>query len=94
VEIRREVPAGEIDVRARTLDLGRDRREGLGAVDEDLDQVPRTRRRLATCPAACGRLECAESADSPQPPPMVSDDEALQPLAESGVGTSENSVHG
>ena len=67
-----------------------DRGQRLGAVDEDLEPVPFPRRRLAGSPPARRRIQGAELAVLPQPPAVVRDDQALQPVAESFVEPLEN----
>ena len=70
-EVRREVPPGQVDVRAGLLELVGDRGQRLRAVDQHLDGVARARRRFARRPAARRRVERALPADPAQTPVVV-----------------------
>ena len=73
-EVRREVPAGEMHMRAGLKQRVRDGRESLPAVDQHVDLVARPHRWAAGRPAAARRVERALPADPPEPPPVVSAD--------------------
>ena len=72
-ELRREEPAGDVDVGPGALDLGRDPRKGLRAVDENLDLVPRPRWGTAGGPAAGVGVEGSQPADPRESAPVMGD---------------------
>ncbi len=57
LEIRREVPTCQVDVRPRPAKLFGDRRQRTGAVDQDLDRVTGPNGQVALRPAADRRRE-------------------------------------
>ncbi len=65
-EVRREMPAGQMNVRACLAELLRDRGQRLGAVDQNLDGIPGPDRGITGRPAAARGLERARPADPPQ----------------------------
>ena len=71
LEVGFEVPAGQMDVRSRLLHCGRDLRQRVRAVDQHLDRVPRTGRRVTCRPAAGRRVERALPADPRQAAPVM-----------------------
>ena len=73
-EVRREVPARQMHVRVRLAELSGDRGQRLRAVDQDLDGVPGTHRRLPGRPAARRRVERAPPADPGQPSRVMAAD--------------------
>src|SRR5439155_13486675 len=84
-ERRREVPAGDVDVRLRGADVGDDGRQKLGAVDEQLDAIVRARpERAARRPPSRGRAGRAMSVAC-QPPSVVCGDAPLHEVAEDVV---------
>ena len=90
-EVRRDVPPRDPQRRLRALDrVGRCGQRGE-TVDQDLDGALAARRRIAGGPTIGGRVERVEPADASQPPPVVGDDESLQPLADDGVGVLDRS---
>src|SRR5439155_709279 len=81
LEAGREVPAGEMHVRARVGNGTRDRRQRRRAVDEHLDLVSLTRRRLAGRPHARRRLERVRPADPLEAAVVVRANRLLDALA-------------
>ena len=79
-----EVPAGEVDVRARRADRVRDARQRLGPVEERLDAAAGARReRCGPRPAAVGRrIDRLRAAAAPQPPGVVGANGPLDRLAD------------
>ena len=73
-EVRREVPTRQMDVRARLTQFLRDRRKGLGAVDQDVDRIPKPHWRRTGGPPSGRRLKRAAPSDPPQTPLMMAAD--------------------
>ena len=73
-KVRREEPAGDVYVRAGGLQLARDHRQRLAPVDQDVDRITRSRRRLAHGPAGSFTVERVLPAEPAKPPPMVAAD--------------------
>jgi hypothetical protein len=85
-----EEPTRDVDVRLRGLDVGRDPRQGLGAVDEQLHAVAGTRREGAGVgPPPGRRRESTVLPDATEPAPVVRADRALDPVAEDVVDAVE-----
>lgn len=72
-ELRREEPAGDVNMGPGELDLGRDPRQRLRPVDENLDEVPGSRRGIAGGPAAGIGVEGSQPADPRESAPVMSD---------------------
>ena len=81
-----EVPAGQVDVRSGLPQLLGDRRQRLSAVDQNLDGVAGTRRRVGCGPATRWRVERVLPADPAQAPPVVATDLPTQLIAEPALG--------
>src|SRR5262249_17413013 len=82
VEPGGEVPAGDVDVRARLPQLGDHSRQRFGAVDEHVDRVPFARRGVARGPEPVApRLERTFPAELPQPPPVMTTHEPFYDVA-------------
>ena len=84
-EVRREEPAGEQDALARLPHGSHHGRQRVGAVDEDLDLVPRLRSTPAVCPERWPDVEGALPADASQPPAVVRHHRVLEALADDAV---------
>ena len=70
-EIRREIPASQMDMRASLLERCCDSRKCVSAVDQEFERIALPHR--SRCgPTACGRLERVFPADPPQAPPVMS----------------------
>src|SRR5439155_23577067 len=78
----REKPAGNVHVRAGSLQFACDDRQRLGPVDQDLDRVPRTWRRLAHSPSGRLAIERVLPAKPAKPPPVVATNLIRDPLAQ------------
>ena len=90
LEIRRDMPAGHVDVVAGARDRVCDQRERIGAVDEDLERAAVTRRGIAVCPeAVAGRLERATPAEAAQAPLMLGAHRRLDAVAHDRVGAGD-----
>lgn len=85
-EIRRKVPARQMNVRARSSELLRDRRQGLLAVDENVNRIPRPHRRVAGSPTSGWWLERSLPSDPSQATSMVTADLAADLIAEPTLG--------
>jgi hypothetical protein len=81
-EGRRHVPACDVDVRLGAPQLLGDPRQRFRPVDEHLDGVARSRRRVAACPVAVARVERVLPADATQSPAVVRADRALDRVAD------------
>ena len=81
-EVRREVPTCQMNVRARLTQFLRDRRQGLGAIDQNLDRIPRPHWRITGGPPPDRRLERARPSDPPQTPLMMAADLLRDLIAE------------
>ena len=86
-QLGREVPAREPDTGARGRDGLRNRLQRFRAVHEHVDRVPFPRGRVACSPAARRSVEYVQPAEPCQPPPVVGQDQAVEPVAERLVGT-------
>jgi hypothetical protein len=75
-EGRSELPAREVDVRARPGDLIGDPRERFLTVDEHLEPATLARRRIACSPAAARNIEYLCPADPSQSPRVMRHDAA------------------
>jgi hypothetical protein len=83
-EVRRQEPVGQMDVRARRPQLGCDQRERLGAVDQDVDRVSGSRRRLADGPGGSRSIKRLLPADPAQPAAVMPSDLIGDCLTEHG----------
>ena len=81
-------------MRAGSFDRSRDLGQCYGAVDEYLERVAAARRRLTGRPAGGRCVERAELAEPTQPATMMGDQQPLEPIAQRGVGASEDGGHG
>ena len=88
-KVGREVPAGDVHVRARCLQRIGDRRQCFGSVDEDLDRVARTWRRRTLGPAVTFRVQGALPAEGAQAPGVVRGDLVRDGLADNGFARHE-----
>jgi hypothetical protein len=90
------MPGADVHVALGAADRLRDPRESVLAVDEHLERVavPRRGPRLRPQPLA-GRRERGELAVAPQPPHVVVDHRALDPIADGGVeAVEQRDLHG
>jgi hypothetical protein len=55
-EVRCEVPAGQVDMRTGSFQLRRDGWQSMRAVDQNVDRIARSRRRVSSGPTARGRV--------------------------------------
>ncbi len=96
LEVRREVPAGDVDEVARALHGLGDRGQRLRAVDEDVERAALARRRIAGRPqAVVGRLERPLPAQAPQAAAVLGRHGGLDRVADGGVGVAdEGDRHG
>ena len=85
-----EVPAREMNVRLGLVQRCGDRRQGLGAVDENLERVPGPRREVSAGPTARRRIERLGPPDSPEPALMVPADLLRDLLAEPALRREEH----
>ena len=77
-EVRRDVPAREMDMRPGAPELGGEPRQRLGPIDEHLQRASLPRRWVAGRPeAAVRRLERPPPPEPAQPAPMVATDGPL-----------------
>ena len=81
-EIRRKVPPGQMNVRARSSELCRDRWQGLLTVDEDVDRIPRPHRWVTGSPTSNWGVERPLPSDPPQTTSMVTADLAADLFTE------------
>jgi hypothetical protein len=82
-EVGRDVPPGHMDVRARTLQLGGEPRQRLGAVDEHLERAAGPRRRIAGGPQLGVRwLERPLPAEAAQAAGVMAAHDALRRVAD------------
>jgi hypothetical protein len=86
-EVRCEVPACQVDMRAGSFQLRRDGRQGMRAVDQDVDCIARPRRRVSSGPTA-GEVECVVASDTPQTTPMMGADQPTELVSEPTLGRS------
>ena len=83
VEMRGEVPAGHVDEVARALDRIRDRRERLGAVDQDVHRAARTRWRIAGRPqTVVGWRKRTLGSQTPKPPAVLGAHDGLNSVSD------------
>ena len=92
-EVRREVPAGEIDVRAGGLDLGGNSGQGRLAVDEDPEAATFPRRRAGGGPSPRRRVQSCELPDPPQATLMVAADSRGDDVTKRAVEPREEGDH-
>src|SRR5689334_12796600 len=71
-----------MNMRAGTLQLLGNRREGLAAVDQHIDRIARPGVRVPCCPSARWGGECAFPADPVEAPPMMRADLAADLASE------------
>jgi hypothetical protein len=88
-EVRCEVPACQVDMRAGSLQLRRDDRQSMRAVDQDVDRIARSRRGVSGRPTADGRVECVCTSDPPQTTPMMSADQPADLVSEPTLGQEQ-----
>jgi len=88
-EVRRDVPAGEVDVRSGARDVRRHRLEGLGPVDEHRHGVPLPWRRFSVGPFARRRIDGGGPAHAREASPVMGGREPLDQLAERAIGHIE-----
>ena len=69
----------------RAEDATCDQGQRFRAVDEDLDRIAGTRRRVAGCPASSG-IECVLPADPAKPPAVMAGDLVGDRLADQALG--------
>jgi hypothetical protein len=79
------VPAGDVDVRLRLLQLRHHPGQRLCTVDQDLELTAGARLRVSAGPAASGSLERSEPADPLKPPPVVGADGAADHRAQPAI---------
>ena len=80
-EVRREVPAGNVDVRAGLFQFTGDAGKGFCPVDQDLHLVALARRGISGRPASRRRVEGAKLANPREPAAVMRNDEPLDRLA-------------
>jgi hypothetical protein len=78
-----------MDMRAGFLQLLRDHRQSLPAVDQNVDRVSRSRRGVSGGPSAQRRVECAFPADPPQPTSMMGADLPAELVSEPTLGEEQ-----
>jgi hypothetical protein len=95
-ELRGEVPPGDVDVRAGAPDLSCDLGEGVLAVDQDLERVPRPRWRLSLDPeAGIGwRREGGRVTEPVQPPFVMITNEAFEAGTQGSIRSVNQVRHG
>jgi hypothetical protein len=94
LEVRCEVPAGDVDVRAGRLHGLGDRGERLRAVDQDVELVARTRRRRSGRPESPAvELNRAGLPQPLQTPPVMMLDRLLDRVPEQAVDPSDRFDH-
>jgi hypothetical protein len=86
-EVRREKPAGDVDVRLGPLELRHHPRQRLGTVDQDLERSSRARRRLTGGPATPRSINRPQPADPLEPTPVVRTDGAANRRPQPAVNT-------
>ena len=90
LEVRREVPTGDVDEVARVLHGLGDLRQRVRAVDEDLERAALARRRVAGRPqAVVGRLERPLPAQAPQAAAVLGRHGGLDRVPDGGVGVAD-----
>ena len=81
--MRSEVPAGHVDEVARALDRIRDRRERLGAVDQDVHRAARTWWRIAGRPqTVVGWRKRTTGSQTPKPPAVLGTHDGLNSVSD------------
>ena len=86
LEVRRDVPPGDVDVVPGVLDRVRDRRERLRAVDEHVERAAGARRWIARRPRpVVGRGEGTTPAEAAQAPVVLGADRRLDAVADDRV---------
>jgi hypothetical protein len=88
-EVRSEVPARQVDVRARLPKLLGDRRKGFFAVDQNLNGIPGPHRRITRSPASSGGLERALPFETPQAALVMHADLVTDLIAEPALRRQE-----
>ena len=88
-KVGREVPAGDVHVRARRLQRIGDRGQRVRSVDEDLDRVAGPWRRRTLGPAVTFRVQSALPAKRAQAPGVVRGDLLRDDLADEGFARHE-----
>ena len=93
-EVGRDVPAGDVDVRARSVERLGDRRQGLLAVDQDLERAAGARRRIARAHSqpSSGGSSCARRPTRRSAPVMVAADPLLHALAGPSVDAPDRTL--
>ena len=86
-EVRREVPARDVDLRLGSLEFRHHRGKGTGAVDEHLERVSRPRRRHLARPPSGRRIEGSVPADSLEPAFVVTLHPSGYRVTDETVGT-------
>jgi hypothetical protein len=89
-EVRCEVPACQVDMRAGSFQLRRDGGQSMRAIDQNVDRIARSRRRVSSRPTAGGRVKCAVASDTPQTPPMMGADQPAELVSEPTLGREEH----
>src|SRR3954469_6258941 len=65
-ELRRDIPAGDVDMRLGACELLGESRQEVRTVDQNLDVVAAARRRITIGPEARRRLECPPPPRAPE----------------------------
>ena len=90
LEVRRQVPAGDVHEVARALHRLGDGGQRLRAVDEDVERAALARRRIAGGPqAVVGRLQRPLPPQAPQAAAVLDRHGGLDRVADGGVGAAD-----
>ena len=90
LEVRGQVPAGQVHEVAGALHRLGDGRQRLGAVDEHVERAALAWRRVAGGPyPVVGRLQCALPPQAPESAAVLGGHGGLDRVAQGGVGTAE-----
>ncbi len=86
-ELRSDVPAGDVDMRAGARDRFGDAGQGVRAVDQHLQLTARPRRRVAGCPerSVGWRAQLVEATGATKAPAVMGADRRLEAFAYAGV---------
>jgi hypothetical protein len=86
-KVRREEPAGDVNVRLGPLQFRHHPRQRLGTVDQNLERTSRARPRVTGGPATPRNVKSSQPADPLQPTPVVRPDGVTNRRSQVAVST-------
>jgi hypothetical protein len=92
-EVRREEPAGNVDVRLGLLELRHHPRQRFGTVDQNVERSSRTRLRITGGPATPRSINCSQPTNPLEPAAVVPTDSATNRRSEVAI-SAEHEIGG